>query len=399
MTTSSDTDLEKWRLEVRDFLAKNVTDTLNQELAQGEAISRFGINHPPAVMEFRQKIIDKGWFGLMLPREHGGMGGSALEYYVLISEFQKVGMPNMSLTVTSLAPTIAEFGTEENRRAWLPGIISGDIEMALGYSEPEAGTDLANLSTRASLVGDRWVIEGEKIWNSGAHTCTHEWLAVRTDREATKHRGISIIVVPIDSAGIEVNPIWTWGDVRTNFASFSEVSVPDTNLVGERNRGWQYIVAALDFERVGIGGYIGQSMREFDRLLQWCQMTVVDGEAIAARPDVRLKLAELACDIEVANTIGLRVVQLIDAGQVPSREASQHKVVVTELLAKCADYGTEIQGMFGQLDRGDELAPSGGGMELLYRQAPYLRFGGGTNEVQRDIIAQRGLGLPRASIV
>lgn len=395
MDFQRDVDIEDWRREVQVFLARNITDDLRDQLGRGEAIPRLGVNQPFHVMEFRRKVIDQGWLGLALPTEYGGMGKSALEQYVLISEFQRAGVPNMSLTVTSLAPTIATYGTEDNKRMWLPGIVSGEIEMALGYSEPEAGTDLANLSTRATLADGMWSIDGQKIWNSGAHTCTHEWLAVRTDRNAPKHRGISIIIVPIDAEGIDVQALWTWGDVRTNLTSLSDVYVPEENLVGDRDRGWRYIAAALDFERVSIGGYLGQAMRAFDRLLTWCTNTVIDGRLPASRPDVRQKLAELSRDIAVADLFGVHTVQLIDAGQIPSREASQHKVLVTELLAKCADYGTQIQDLYGQLDRTDPWSPSGGAMELLYRQAPYLRFGGGTNEVQRDIIAQRGLGLPR----
>ena len=396
MSLQRDVEIDDWRGEVRAFLRRNITDGLRRELGRGEAIPRLGVNQPPHVMEFRQRVIEQGWLGLALPTEYGGLGKSALEQYVLITEFQRAGVPNMSLTVTSLGPTIAKYGTDDNKKMWLPGVISGEIEMALGYSEPEAGTDLANLATRGTLGDGKWSIDGQKIWNSGAHSCTHEWLAVRTDPDAPKHRGISIIVVPIDAEGIDVQPLWTWGDVRTNLTSFSNVSVSQENLIGDRDRGWQYIVAALDFERVSIGGYLGQAMAAFDRLLLWCTNTVVDGRLPASRPDVRRKLAELERDIAVADLFGLHTVQMIDAGEIPSREASQHKVLVTELLAKFADYGTQIQGLYGQLDRADPWAPSSGTAEVLYRQAPYLRFGGGTNEIQRDIIAQRGFGLPRA---
>mgnify|MGYP001239160653 FL=1 len=385
---------EAWREEVRTFLRENFTPELAQELEEtggGESIaSRRG----PHEMEFRRKVGEKGWYGLNWPKAYGGLEKTAVEQFLLIEEFDYVGAPRLDLTVTSIGPTIIRFGTEDNKRTWLPKIISGEVEFALGYSEPNAGTDLASLQTRAVLDGDEWVINGQKIWNSGAHTCTHEWLAVRTDPEAVKHRGISVIIVPIDSPGIEIQPLWTWGDIRTNQTFFENVRVPKENLIGEQNMGWYYIASALDFERVAIGA-AGHTQRLFDDFVAFCKRTVIDGQVLAEKPEVKQKLAELAMDVEVARLLSLRTASMIDAGEIPNKEASMQKIFSSELRTKIADLAMQIVGLYGQLDSADEWAPLRGSIERTYRGAPPGRFAGGTNEIQRNIIAQRGLGLPR----
>ncbi len=385
---------QAWRDEVREFLRENVTQELRDEGKGGEL--SLSVNQGPATMGFRRKVVEKGWFGLNWPKEYGGLEKTAMEQLIMMEEFDRAGAPNLSLTLTSLGPTIIRFGTDENKREWLPKIIQGDVELALGYSEPDSGTDLASLQTRAVLDGDEWVINGQKIWNSGGHISTHEWLAVRTDPDAPKHKGISVIIVPIDSPGIEVHPLWTWGDVRTNQTFFTDVRVPKENLIGEMNRGWYYIAAALDFERVAIGSFHGSLLKAYEAMVQYAKSTIVDGALLANRPGVRRKLAELARDLELAQLFGYRTAAMIDAGLVPNREASQQKIFTTELQTKFANLGTQILEMSGQLDRYDPNAPFYGVMEHLYRKAPFLRFGGGTNEVQRNIVAQRGLGLPRA---
>ena len=380
---------EAWREEVRGFLRENFTPELEQELWETG-----GIKRGPREMEFRRKVAEQGWFGLNWPKAYGGLEKTAVEQFILIEEFDYVGAPPLDLTVTSIGPTIIRFGTEDNKRTWLPKIISGEVEFALGYSEPNAGTDLASLQTRAVLDGDEWVINGQKIWNSGAHVCTHEWLAVRTDPEAVKHRGISVIIVPIDAPGVHYEPLWTWGDVRTNQTFFDNVRVPKENLIGEQNMGWYYIASALDFERVAIGA-AGHTQRLFDDFVAFCKRTVIDGQVLAEKPEVKQKLAELAMDVEVARLLSLRTASMIDAGEIPNKEASMQKIFSSELRTKIADLAMQIVGLYGQLDSADEWAPLRGSIERTYRGAPPGRFAGGTNEIQRNIIAQRGLGLPR----
>ncbi|ETB38724.1 acyl-CoA dehydrogenase, partial [Mycobacterium avium subsp. paratuberculosis 11-1786] len=233
-----------WLAEIREFLRDNVTEELRAELAQHD------LEFPDGeVARFRRKIGAKGWFGLNWPREYGGLGLGAVHLHLLMSEFEYWGVPGPDLTVTSVAPMIMRHGTERNKTEWLPLIAKGEMICAVGYSEPDAGTDLANLRTSAVRDGEEWVINGTKIWNSGAQRATHEWLCVRTDPTGTRHRGISVVIVPIDSPGIDIRPLYAWSGYRTNEVHFHDVRVPVTNLIGEVNHGWTYITGALDLER------------------------------------------------------------------------------------------------------------------------------------------------------
>ena len=384
---------EKWQETVRQFLRDAMTPEFRAELKESEGGELF---QGPLEKEFWLKVAERGWLGLNWPKEYGGLEKTAVEQLILLREFARHGTPPLSLTITSLAPTVMRFGTEENKAAWIPRIVSREVEFALGYSEPDAGTDLASLQTKAVLDGDEWVINGQKIWNTHGHRCTHEWLAVRTDPDAPKHKGISVIIVPIDSPGIEIQPIWTWGDMRTNQVFFDDVRVPKENLIGEANRGWYYIASALDLERIAIGAFTAELERMLTELVDYCKRTVVDGEVLANKPSVRSTIATLDRDLEIAWLFSMRTATMIDAGLVPNKEASMQKFYGTELQTRMADVGMRIQGLSGQLDKRDPLAPIEGEFERGYRKAPPGRFGGGTNEVQRNIVAQRGLGLPRA---
>ncbi|MDP1820742.1 MAG: acyl-CoA dehydrogenase family protein [Acidimicrobiales bacterium] len=380
----------EWREAVRSFLSRHLTPELRDELLA------LGFSHSPLVQQFQKEVADQGWWGVNWPVEYGGLDKTAMEQLILIDELEYAGAPSLPLTVTSLGPMIIRFGTEENKRDWLPLVTRGEATFALGYSEPDAGTDLASLRTKAELDGDEWIINGQKIWNSEAHLATHEWLAVRTDPDAPKHRGISVIIVPIDSPGITIQPLWTWGDVRTNQVYFEDVRVPKGNLIGEVNQGWYYIVGALAFERMALGT-TGSLRRLFDDLVDFCGRTMFDGQTLSERPEVQLRLAELAVDLEVSQLFSLQTATLMDAGGIPAKEASMQKVFTTELRTKLADWGTQIVDLYGQLHQSDEDAALSGRLERAYRMAPFLRFGGGTNEVMRSIIAERGLGLPRST--
>lgn len=382
-----------WRDEVRAFLAWHFTPDVEAEAAE----SSFKDEPPgPLVREFHKKVSEQGWWGLNWPKEYGGLAKSAVEKLIFSEEFEYAGAPFMSRTIaSSIGPAILAVGTEQNKRTWVPRIIRGEIEFALGYSEPDAGTDLANLKTRAELIGDEWVINGQKIWNSLAHYATHEWLAVRTDPDLPRHKGISIIIVPLDSPGITVQPLWTWPGMRTNQTFFDNVRVPKENLVGEINGGWTAGMTALALKRSGAYESAGSFRRLLDDLVDYCKNSTFDGEVVARRPFVALRLTELAMQVEVVRLLGYRVAAIIDSGHIPDAEASIVKVFGSELRTKLADWGMQVLGLYGQLRGGDELAPLRGRLEHAYRLAPVGRFGGGTNEVQRDIVAQRGFGLPR----
>ncbi|HEY6785900.1 MAG TPA: acyl-CoA dehydrogenase family protein, partial [Trebonia sp.] len=336
----------------------------------------------------------KGWFGLNWPVEFGGLGLGPVYQHLLVNEFEYAGAPGPDLTVTSVAPMIMRHGTELNKREFLPPIARGELRVAVGYSEPEAGTDLASLRTRAELDGDEWVINGSKIWNSLAQHATHEWLCVRTDPDAPKHRGISVIMVPTDSPGITIRPLVTWADYQTNELFISDVRVPRTNLIGEVNKGWQYITGALDLERAALTNS-GDLRRAVDDLLELARAPLPDGTRPVDSSAVCANLAQLDADVEAAVLMGLEASSLLEAKEIPTITVTTEKIFTSELRQRIADTGTRMLGMSGLLGPDEPLAPAAGKFQKLYRSAPLLRFGAGTNEVLRDVIAQRGYGMPR----
>jgi alkylation response protein AidB-like acyl-CoA dehydrogenase len=388
MDFALDAGQRAWLAEVREFLRENVTPELRAELAQ------LDLEFPDGeVARFRRKIGEKGWFGLNWPREYGGLGLGAVHQHLLMSEFEYAGVPGPDLTVTSVAPMIMRHGTEQNKSEWLPLIAKGEMICAVGYSEPEAGTDLANLRTRATRDGEHWVINGTKIWNSGAQRATHEWLCVRTDPDGARHRGISVIIVGIDSPGVTIRPLYAWSGYRTNEVHFQDVRVPVTNLVGELNRGWTYITGALDLERGALTN-AGDLRRDLDELSDLARRPRRDGTVPGGDPALRRRLAQAEADVEVATLMGYQAASILDDGVIPTVEVSVEKVFTSELRQRLATLALDLLGPDGLLAHRSEKAPLAGKFERLYRAAPLMRFGGGTNEVLRDIIAQRGHGMP-----
>lgn len=379
---------EAWRQEVREFLREAVTPQLKAD------IQEMG---PPEVWgeeskKFIKKLGEKGWLAANWPKEYGGAGKSTVDYYILLEELAYVAAPTTQLTVTSVGPTIMRVGTEQQKEKWLLPMARGEVNTCIGYSEPNAGTDLASLQIRGVLDGDQWVINGQKIWTTDAHRATHVWLATRTDPNVPKHKGVSLIIVPIDDPGITIRPLYTMGDGRTNETFYDNVRVPRENLIGEVNRGWYYVMMALDFERIFTTSPI---VRMFNELVRYCQETRLNGITLAKDPVVRHRLCELAVEVEVCKMFGYRIAWLIDKGLVPNYESSQIKIFASELMARLADIGMQIMGLYGQLNKDSKWVPISGLIERQLRNSPPMRFGGGTNEIQRDIIARRGFGLPR----
>ncbi|MFK4654256.1 alkylation response protein AidB-like acyl-CoA dehydrogenase [Bradyrhizobium japonicum] len=389
------TDAQRqWRDEIRAFLRENMTPELQREIrTEGQPYDTGVWRTGPEAQAFTAKVKAKGWFGLTWPAEYGGLGKGPIEQHIFMTEFDYALITGAEITATTIAPMIMRFGTEENKRDFLPAIARGELHMALGYSEPDAGTDLASLRTRAELDGDEWVINGTKIWNSAAHVATHEWLCVRTDPNAPKHQGISVIIVPLNAEGVEVQPLIAWSGKRTNQVFFTDVRVPRRNLIGEVNRGWQYITGALDLER-GAFANAGDLRREVDDLVELCRTRPIGGQLLIDRPEVQRRLAELDADLEVAQLLGLSAASQLESGESSTTTMTTQKIYASELKQKIADYGMQLLGMHGQLNSRDPDAPSGGAIEILYRHAPVARFGGGTNEVLRDSIAQREYGMP-----
>lgn len=375
-----------FRDELRDFIREWRTPELLREYAEtygggGERIAAF-----------HRAMDERGWMRQCWPEAVGGGGRSMLYHYVLVEEMEYWGMPYGNLTFTSIAPSILAFGTDAQKRAYLPGIYRGELCFALGYSEPNAGTDLAALRTRARRDGDEWVVDGQKIWTSLADVSTHIWLAVRTDPNAPKHAGISILIVPTDSPGVTIRPLHTMYGGHTNETFYDGVRVPAENLVGGLNQGWPIIMHALNHERVALAA-TGALARLYDQLVAHL---AEQRPAEFADPVVRRRLAELQLDLREHRTLALQNAWIIARGGTPIVEASMAKISGTELRTKIANVAMDLLGRTGGLDAlSGARAPFEGRAEFNFRLSPIFRFGGGTNEVQRDIIAAAGLGLPR----
>jgi alkylation response protein AidB-like acyl-CoA dehydrogenase len=301
------------------------------------------------------------------------------------------GMPYGNLTFTSIAPSIVAFGSDDQKAEYLPGIYQGRLTFALGYSEPNAGTDLASLRTRAELDGDEWVINGQKIWTSLADVSTHLWLAVRTDSNA-RHGGISLMIVPTDAPGVTIRPLYTMYGGHTCETFYDDVRIPKENVVGGVNQGWPIIMHALNHERVGLAA-TGAYARLYDQLVEYLK---TERPERMADPVLRRQLAELELEIREHRTLALQNAWIISQGGTPIAEASMAKVSGSELRARLANAAMDLIGREGGISgESGGHAPFEGRAEFNFRLAPIFRFGGGTNEIQRDIIAAAGLGLPR----
>ncbi len=347
----------------------------------------------PAAERFRRCLAEKGWLAISWPEEYGGAGCSNIEQGIFYERMSYYRAPVADIGVLISGPTIMRFGGDEMKKEWLPRIARGEIRFWLAYSEPNVGSDLASIKTSAIEDGDDLVINGQKTWGSGAHVSDYAWMAVRTDPAAPPHRGISLVMVDNRSKGITIRPLINiLGFHSFNEVFFDNVRVPKKNIVGEMNRGWYYLMAALDFERLAVA--IGSFRRTFEELLQYCKETRHNGQTVSSDPLVQDKLAELAIEIEVAYMFFWQTAWMLDQGLVPNIEASVLKLFTTELSQKLASTGSEVTGPYAELERGSKWAPLGGRVCTGYLDCISALVGAGTSEIQRNIIAMRGLGLP-----
>jgi 3-oxocholest-4-en-26-oyl-CoA dehydrogenase alpha subunit len=377
---------EQFKNWVKDFVRQHLTPELRDEIDREQySIGALG-------KKFVRLLGQQGWLGIGWPRQYGGQGRGAIEQWLFLEEMDLEGLPTGGLTLSSAGPALMEVGSEELKRAYLPKILTGEIEFAIGYTEPNAGSDLASLQTRAARDGDSYVINGQKIYTSAAHHSTHIWLLARTDPKAPKHRGLSVFIVPIDAPGVTIRPLATMGSERSNEVFFEDVRIPAGNLVGEENQGWYYVTMALDLERLIPHA---RTQRQLDDLVNFAKQTVVDGQPLSKHPQVRLTLARLAVEVEVLRLSSMRSAWMIERRQSPNVEASMLKIFISELSEHIAVAAQNIMGPNVTLRAEDRLTPVRGRLERLYRGFPMYKFAGGTNEVMRNIIAQRGLGMPR----
>ncbi|MGH2760662.1 MAG: acyl-CoA dehydrogenase family protein [Actinomycetota bacterium] len=382
---------EDLRRELREYFAQLMSPERREALARGEGDYGDG----RAYRETVRQMGSDGWLGIGWPAEYGGLARSMVEQLIFLDEAAIAEAPIPTLTLNSVGPTIMQYGTQEQKQRFLPQILAGEIHFAIGYSEPEAGTDLASLRTKAERVGDEYVINGQKMWTSLTEYADYVWLAVRTDPDVRKHKGLSVVIVPTDVEGFRYTPVRTVAGAMTNATFYSDVRVPVTNRVGDENDGWRLITNQLNHERVALFssarliGLLGD-------VREWAQTAkLADGRRVLDQEWVQVHLARVHAKAEVLKLMNWRIAWGVGKGLNPAT-ASATKVFASELNVEAYRLLMEVMGTNAVVRDGSPGAILRGRVERMYRGSLILTFGGGTNEVQRDIIAMVGLGLPRA---
>jgi alkylation response protein AidB-like acyl-CoA dehydrogenase len=349
----------------------------------------------PTYPRYIRRMGHDGWLGLGWPREYGGMARGPIEQMIFVEESHWAGVPLPLLTLNSVGPTIMSLGTDEQKQRFLPGILRGEVHFSIGYTEPSAGTDLASLTTRAVRDGAEYVINGQKIYTSAIQYADYIWLAVRTDPDAPKHKGLSVFIVPVDAPGFHWTPLPTLAGDITSSTFYEDVRVPAENLVGAENQGWKLITNQLNHERVAICPASGL-LRSLTEVRQWAQgHRLGDGRALIDHEWVQIILARVHAKIDVLKLFNWKVASASGTGVNPA-DASATKVYGTELSLEVSHLLLEVVGQAGYLTEGSPGAVLRGRLENQARSQTIFTFGGGTNEVQRDIVAMIGLGMPRA---
>ncbi len=342
--------------------------------------------------KFIKKFAANGWLAANWPEEYGGLGISQVLTFAIREEMAYGGVPVSFVAANMAGPTIMHFGSDEMKKEWLLPIARGEFEFCLGYTEPQAGSDLAAVNIRAVDKGDHYLINGQKTFNSHAHVADYHWLAVITDPEAKRYQNMSMMIVDLKSPGITIRPLITMAGWRTNEVFYDDVIVPKKNLVGEKNMGFYYLMHALDFERMfplATYRYI------FDTIVEYAKETKVNGKSLSSNPMVRQKLAQMEIELEANKLLYYRLAHMLDHGKVPNYQTSMQKLFATEVAQHIARTGMEVLGLFGQLKEGSKWAPMEGRIENICRQSIVETIYAGTNEIQKMIIALRGLELPR----
>ena len=386
MTISlGDTEREAaWRKEVRAFITNEAPAALQTGGEQGEnaLFGRMG-----AIKEWRDKVVKKGWIAPSWPAKYGGADMSVVDQFVMNEEFAESGVPGNlgGFGVMMIGPTIIEHGTEEQKSHHLGRILRGEVIWCQGYSEPGAGSDLASLQTRGVRDGDDYVVNGQKIWTTGAQYADWMYMLIRTDPDAPKHRGITYVLVDMKSPGVTVRPLTTLAGVQTfNEVFFEDVRVPVGNRIGDENRGWYVGTTTLDFERSSIGSAIGVR-KALEGLIK--QSKAENSEVSFERnPKVKAEFVDRWIECEVAKMLSYRVVSMQVSGKIPNYEASMCKLFSSELSQRIANLSMHLYGMHGNVKNRSSMG---------YMQAVSSTIAGGTTEIQKGIIATRGLGLPR----
>ncbi|MBT3225173.1 MAG: acyl-CoA dehydrogenase [Deltaproteobacteria bacterium] len=341
--------------------------------------------------KFIRKFAVNGWLTPNWPEEYGGIGSSAVLNFGIREEMAWAGVPIIFVAAHMAGPTIMHFASEEMKNEWLLPIARGDVEFALGYTEPQAGSDLSSIDIQAVDNGDNFIINGQKSFNTHSHVADYHWLAAITDPDAKRYHGMSMMIVDLKSPGIDIRPMITMAGWQTNEVFYNDVTVPKKNLVGEVNQGFYYLMSALDFERMyPLAAY----QRFLSMAVDFSKETNVGGQPLSKNPLVRQKLAQLRIEIEANKLLYYRLAYMIDKGEIPNYESSMQKLYATETAQHITNTVMDVLGMFGGLKEGSKRAVLSGIMEQAYRSSVVETIYAGTSEVQRNIIALRGLKLP-----
>jgi alkylation response protein AidB-like acyl-CoA dehydrogenase len=384
----------EFRSEVRSFLEKELP---SRERTADVMAAAFDRSRFEELREWRTKLANKGWIAPAWPKEYGGAGFSVMQQFIMNEEFaQARATPVGGMGVAMIGPTLIIHGSEEQKKEHLGKILAGEVQWCQGFSEPGSGSDLASLQTKAVRDGDDYVINGQKIWTSGAQFAHWMFMLARTDPDAPKHKGISYFLLDMKSPGVTVRPLVNMGgNAAFNEVFFDNVRVPASNLVGEENRGWYIGTTTLDFERSSIGSSVAQELQVQD-MIRFATEHVSDHQSVLGHSStVRNELADRLIEAKVARLLSYRVITMQAKGLVPNYEASMTKLYASELGQRISRTAIKVTGLYGQLLGEGEWSPRRGRYGQMYIQTLASTIAGGTSEVQRNIIATRGLGLPR----
>ncbi|WGK60852.1 acyl-CoA dehydrogenase family protein [Halopseudomonas sp. SMJS2] len=378
---------KKLRLEVRDYFNNLMSDELRCELRGSEGSD--------SANQLVRQMGRDGWLAVGWPKEYGGQGYGPTEQLIFFEEANIAGAPLPFVTISTVGPALMQHGSAEQKETFLPGIAAGEINFAIGYSEPGAGSDLATLKTTARVEENGFVVNGNKLWTSGAHSADYIWLAARTNPEEARHKGISILIVDTKAEGFSNTLIPTCSN-PTAATYYDNVFVPSNRLVGELNKGWQLVTAQLNHERLGLGSWSDRVVGIFRKVYLWARAEDEQGRRATDQPWVRSLLAECYARIDAMRLINFRIAADLDQGRMDVALASTTKVYGSETVVDILRKLSEVVGANGLVREGSAAAFLLGELEYDVRACVTLTFGGGTNEIQRELIAQFGLGMPRS---
>ena len=379
---------EAFRKEVQEFIAEEMTDEIRSRWLGG-------LLDTPERRDFVTKMAKRGWLAMGFPKEYGGTGEAMpLAQYILNEELHKAQAPIVGKNLGVVVNTLLHHGSEKLKQEFIPRILRNEIQWALAYTEPEAGSDLANMQMRAVLDGDEYVVTGQKRFITSAHFGDYLWTGVRTDPDAPKHKGISLLIIDADSPGLTVTPMWTIIGERTNDVFFDNVRVPKDRLVGELNQGWRYITEALTYERFAMTSF-AHTAHKFQKFVDWVKQAQLNGKPLAQDPVVRRKIARMAVQIEMGRMLDVRCVCMaVRPDYVPYIEAAMNKMWGGMVETSMSEEALDILGPYGYLWQDGEHAPMHGSLVDDYLWAGHMRVAAAGVDLAKNIIARRHLGLP-----